>query len=239
MIVAAYQAPLRESGSTAAIGDLAECIRTCETAGVEVLCCPEAVLGGLADDHPTPQDIALSLEGGQLESVLRPLASRTVTTVVGFTERAADGRLFNAAAVFTKGAVAGLYRKRHPARRVSVYAPGSESPVFSVGSQRFGILICNDSNHFALAEDLVSQGAEMLFVPSNNALRPDCAEVAGETRAVDIDLARRLGVPVIRADVAGRIDGRLAVGTSAIIDRNGAVLRAGLRETAGLLFAEV
>lgn len=195
------------------------------------------MLGGLADDHAEPESIGLPAE--RLETVLRPLVSSGVISIVGFTERGADGRLFNSAAILANGVVVGIYRKRHPARRASVYAAGAESPVFSVGALRFGVLICNDSNHFGLAEDVVSRGASMLLIPSNNALPHNRAEVADETRAVDVALARRLGVPVIRADVAGRSERRLAVGTSAIIAAGGAILKAGARETPGLLIAQV
>ena len=46
---------------------------------------------------------------------LAPLASDTVTTIVGFTEVTGTGRLHNTAAVFHRGSVIGLYRKLYPA----------------------------------------------------------------------------------------------------------------------------
>ncbi len=106
--VAAYQSPLLPSGSMAAIDLIAAQIRSCESAGVDILCCPEGVLGGLADDASRPSDIAINAQDGQLQTVLAPLASETVTTVLGFTELADNGRLFNTAAVYHKGAVLGL-----------------------------------------------------------------------------------------------------------------------------------
>ena len=68
-------------------------------------------------------DFALDVEGGQLSATLAPLASDTVTTILGFTEISA-GQLYNSAAVFHQGAVAGLYRKLHPAIRKSIYRAG-------------------------------------------------------------------------------------------------------------------
>jgi hypothetical protein len=47
--VAAYQAPLLPSGSMGAVDLIRQRIAWCEVEGVEILCCPEAVLGGLAD----------------------------------------------------------------------------------------------------------------------------------------------------------------------------------------------
>ena len=70
-----------------------------------------------------------------------------MTTIVGFTELAADNRLYGiSAAVFQRGSVVGVYRKRHPAINRSVYAAGRETPVFRAGALTFGIVICYDSN---------------------------------------------------------------------------------------------
>ena len=117
----------------------------CEAAGVEILCCPEAVLGGLADNAACPADIAIDVERGQLSAALAPLASDTVTTILGFTEISRIGQLYNSAAIFHKGTVVGVYRKLYPAIRKSVYRAGGRIPVFTIGTLTFGIFICNDS----------------------------------------------------------------------------------------------
>lgn len=59
-------------------------------------------------------------------------------------------------------------------------------PVFTVGGLTFGILICNDWNFPELARSMTSRGAAALFVPSNNGLPPEKADVVVETRNVDI-----------------------------------------------------
>src|ERR1700688_2595433 len=122
MKVAAYQAPVLPGGSMAALALISDRVKWCEREGVDILCCPEAVLGGLADDAECPVDFAIDVV--QLEALLAPLASRSVTTIVGFTENAGAGKLYNAAAVFRAGRVFGIYRKRHPAIRRSVYSAG-------------------------------------------------------------------------------------------------------------------
>ena len=222
----------------AALEMIRERVRWCEAEGVDVLLCPEGVLGGLADDLPRPSDIAIDVENGDLGRVLQPLASATVTTIVGFSE-ASSGALYNSAAVYAQGQVLGVYRKRHPARRVSVYAAGTQSPVFEVGALRFGLMICNDTNFPALADDMVARGARLLLVPSNNGLRTEIADVVALTRAGDVETARRCGVPVARADVAGRTEERVAFGTSAIVDASGEVIRAGTPFTEDLLVADL
>ena len=75
----------------AAIKLMAERVRWCEANAVVILCCPEAILGGLADQAEGPADLALNVATGELERVWQPLTSATVTTIVGFTESGADG----------------------------------------------------------------------------------------------------------------------------------------------------
>jgi|SRR5579871_716468 len=145
MKVAAYQAPLLAAGSLEAIDLIEERVAWCESEGVSILCCPEAVLGGLADYTEYPARFAMRTDDGQLARDLTPLTSDSVTSIIGFTELADNGRLYNAAAVFHRGRVAGLYRKLHPAIRWSVYSAGSATPVFQVGELTFGIVICHDS----------------------------------------------------------------------------------------------
>ena len=237
MRIAAYQAPLLPGGSMAALELIGERVGWCEAEGVDLLLCPEGVLGGLADDVARPSEIAIDAGSGDLAKLLRPLSSATVTTILGFSE-ASGGALYNSAVVYG-GDVVGLYRKRHPARRASVYSAGTESPVFTVGDLRFGMMICNDTNFPDLATDMVARGARLLLVPSNNALRSEIADVVELTRAVDVETARRCGVPVIRADVAGRTESRVAFGTSAIIGAGGDVIRVGTPFAEDLLVADL
>ena len=239
MRIAAYQAPLLPCGSMEAVGLIRQRVDRCEAEGVDILCCPEAVLGGLADDAARPADQAIDVEGGQLEAVLRPLASRTVTTILGFTEMTATGHLYNAAAVFHRGTVVGLYRKLHPAIRKSVYRAGDRLPVFAAGDLTFGIVICNDSNHPDLARTIACRGAAAMFVPTNNGLPPEKADVVAEARAVDISRAQENRRWVIRADVAGRTPDRVSYGSSCIVDPEGTVLQAARPLTEDLLIAEI
>jgi predicted amidohydrolase len=239
MKVAAYQAPLLASGSMEALELIRDRVKWCEAEGVDILCCPEAVLGGLADHAECPDEIAIDVEGGRLEALLAPLASKSVTTIVGFTETVGPGKLYNTAAVFHGGRVAGIYRKRHPAIRSSVYSAGDQSPLFTIGSLSFGIMICNDSNFPELAAGMAARGARVIFLPSNNGLRPEKADVVALSRAVDIARARDNDVMIVRADVAGRTADRISFGSSAIVDAGGTVLRVGQALSEDILVAEV
>ena len=139
MKVAAYQAPLELSRFEDTLALIREQVFLCETLGVEILCCPEGVLGGLADYVDLPAAIAINVEGGGLNETVQALASDSVTTIVGFTEVDRSGRLFNAAAILSRGDVVGVYRKIHPAVNRSVYQPGNKCSVFTVGLLTFGV----------------------------------------------------------------------------------------------------
>ena len=227
MKVAAYQAPLRVTSLAEVIGVIREQIDRCESEGMEILCCPEGFLGGLADYANHPTDIAVDVEAGQLDALLAPLASDRVAIILGFTEIDRGGRLYNSAVVFHKGSVIDIYHKLYPAINKSVYEARDKMPVFTVGGLTFGILICNDSNYYEPARIMASRGAAALFVPTNNGLPRGKAgpELVALSRSVDIARAVENSVYVIRADVAGGAGGLVSHGSSGIVDPNGAVLR--------------
>ena len=239
MKVAAYQAPLLPPGSREAVDLIRRRVDWCESHGVAILCCPEAILGGLADNAADPREFAIDAHGDQLVRSLAPLASDTVTTIVGFTEVTGTGRLHNTAAVFHRGSVIGLYRKLYPAINRSIYAAGDRMPVFQIDGLTFGIMICNDSNYPKPARMMAEKGATALFIPTNNGLPPEKADVAGHARKVDIALAIKHGVSVIRADVAGRADGMVSYGSSGIVDSRGRVLQSTQPLTEDLIVADV
>lgn len=241
MKVAAYQVSLPATHSMAVLDLIREQIEWCESQGVEILCCPEGVLGGLADYVENPATIAIDVEAGQLERLLAPLASEWVTTILGFTEIAPDGRLYNSAAVYHKGSVIGIYRKWHPAINHSVYTAGTETPVFTVGTLTFGILICRDSLFAEPVKSMVAQGAVALFIPTNNGLPPTKAgsELVAYTRKVDSALATENNVAVIRADVAGRTEQLVSYGSSGIVAPNGVVLQTTHLLHPDLIMAEI
>jgi predicted amidohydrolase len=241
MKVAAYQAPLHATGSTAALGLIREQVNRCESEGVEILCCPEGVLGGLADYAERPADIAIDVEGGQLDALLAPLASDRVATIIGFTEVDRGGRLYNSAAVFHQGSVVGVYRKLYPAINKSVYEAGDRVPVFTVGGLTFGIIICNDSNYYEPARIMAAKGAAALFVPTNNGLPVTKAgpELVAQARNCDIARAVENSVSVIRADVAGRTESLVSYGSSVIVDADGMVLQSARQLGPDLLAADI
>jgi predicted amidohydrolase len=211
----------------------------CEAQGVAMLCCPEAILGGLADDARDPLTFALA-NTDRLASVLAPLASDTVTTIVGFTELA-EGRLYNTAAILWRGAIVGVYRKMHPAINRSVYEAGRDAPVFRIGGLTFGVIICNDSNFAEPANTMAARGATVLFVPTNNGLPPAKASADLVTAARNVDIARAVekNMWIIRADVAGQTNELVSYGSSGIVDPQGTVVRSARALSEDLLVVDL
>jgi len=236
MKVAAYQATLEAIRSLDILDLIRQQIAWCEANEVEMLCCPEAVLGGLADYSNEPMKFAVSVENGQLNQFLAPLASKSVTTIVGFTE-IDRGYLFNSAAVFHQGSVVGIYRKNHPFINKSIYKAADAPPVFTIEGLTFGILICLDSNYEEPARTMVAKGATTLFIPTNNALPEERggADLVSDARKADIKLAKENNVHIVRADVVGRSDGFVSYGASEIVGPTGIVLQAALVMTSELL----
>lgn len=241
MKVAAYQTPLAACRAMEALALIREQVDRCESIGVEILCCPEGVLGGLADYSDRPTSIAIGVDSGQLTEVLAPLASDTVTTILGFTEVDRAGHLYNSAAVFQRGAVVGVYRKLHPAIYRSIYEAGRAMPVFAVGALTFGIVICRDSTYPEPARVMASRGATALFVPTNNGMPPAKGgpELLAEARNGDIARAIESGVSVIRADVAGRTPGLVSYGSTGIVDQHGMVLGSAQPLQSDLVVADI
>ena len=241
MKVAAYQAPLAACYDPQIISMIRLQVDRCEALGVEILCCPEALLGGLADYVDPPERAAIDTSVGGLDRLLSPLASDRVTVVVGFTEQGGGGCLYNAAAVFSRGEVLGIYRKMHPAINRSVYYAGAETPVFTVSNVTFGVLICRDSLFSEPARLMVSRGAQILLVPTNNGmpLTKGGEELVAQARTCDIARALESSVPVVRADVAGTHDNLVSYGSSGIVDRNGRIVSTTCAMEAELVVSDV
>jgi 5-aminopentanamidase len=238
MKVAALQVPL---GSVA--GDALALIRRradqCEAEDVKILCCPEAVAGGLADYARDPFKTAVPTSG--ILTFLGPVANARLTVIVGFTELSSDGGLYNSAAVVRLGTLMGVYRKRHPAIRRSVYRAGKDAPVFHADGVCFGILICYDSTFRGRGAEMASLGARVLFIPTNNALPAPTTptEIVAEARMCDMALATENGCWVVRSDVAGVADCLRSEGSSAITSPAGRTVSTASPFGEDLLVAEI
>lgn len=134
---------------------------------------PELSLTGYA-----LQDLAADLALPAGDARLDPLreASRRISIVAGFPERAPSGRVYNAAAYWEKG------RRRHVHRKAYLptygmfdesrdFAPGPRLRAFDAAFGRAGILICEDLWHLSSSLVLALDGARLLIVVSNSPIK--------------------------------------------------------------------
>lgn len=241
MKIAAYQAPYLEFGSLEAVELIQSQLLTCEAEGVTTLCCPEAILGGLAHESAgeSPADVALGVSNGELANVVDPLLGSAVQVIIGFTERDPSGAIFNSAAILAGGRITGVYRKVYPGYRTAFRA-GEDLPVFSEATAPFGIVICNDLWYVEPTRVLAAAGAAVIFVPTNSG-HPRVVTSSFRARGENLPVARAVenSVTVVVADIAGRRGDRVAHGFSCIIDPDGAVVERAEPLSSDLLIAEV
>ena len=225
MRVAVFQAPYRDYPARGGAELVVPYLEHAQAEGVELVCCPEALIGELANesDGDTPEAVALSVEDGEVDEAIAPLLGWGMTIVVGFTERGCDGQVHNAAAVIADTKVAGISRKLYPGRSMCV--PGTELPIYRCASVPFGVLICNDAHYVEPARILAARGAQLLVVPVHGGHAP-AKEDAWRARGSNVLIARAVenGIPLIAADVAGRQGKRVSHGTTAVVDAQGTVL---------------
>ncbi len=227
MRVAAFQAPLLQAGSMDAIGLIRTRVAQCEAQSVEVLCCPEGILGGLAKYSLLRLSLQFPRSRDGSSPCFHPSPTVPSPRLLDSQNLAMKGGTTTPAAVFQRGSVVGVYRKLHPAIRRSVYSEGFAAPVFQIGNRMFGIVICNDSNYPKPVRQMTALGATVLFIPTNNGIPADRdrVKIATQTRNVDITLAVENNLWVVRADVAGKADGLVSHGSSAIVGPGDCVLK--------------
>ena len=176
-----------------------------------------------------PGDVALRVDTGELDAVVAPLLDTSVTVIVGFTERDATGDLYSAAAVLRHGRVDAVHRKSYPGSWTAIRA-GRELPVHRSGPSSFGIVICNDLWYPEPVRVLAASGAAVVFVPTHSG-HPAAVTPAFRARGENLPVARAVDntTTIVVADVAGRRDGRVAHGFTAVVDPDGRVVARGSR----------
>jgi NAD+ synthase (glutamine-hydrolysing) len=197
--------------------------------GVDLLAVPEMTIPG----YP-PEDLLLRpsfIE--RATEVTRALAPLTtgMTVVVGTVERDVD--LYNAAAVFHDGRLAGSYRKRTlPNYGVfdenRYFMAARENPVFVRDGTVIGISICEDiwGPGGPVEEQVLRGGAELLLNLSASPYHAGKAE--DRRRMIATRAADNLAV-VCYVNLVGGQDEIVFDGASLVVDETGRVLAEGAR----------
>jgi omega-amidase len=132
----------------------------------DLICFPEQFATGwdpASAQHAEPP-------GGRIVSELSRTARESGIAVLGSFRLCEKGSLFNTAvAIGHEGDVIGTYRKMHlfsPQKEDSVYAPGKDITIFSVGDMEFGMAICYDLRFSSLFHIYAAAGVDGVIVPA-------------------------------------------------------------------------
>lgn len=212
------------------VGDIAgNCSRilcTAETArddlGADLVVFSELGISG----YP-PEDLLLRTDFlRQCRSAVERLAEKAVNVcmVVGFPE-AADGCLYNSAAVLQEGRIAAVYRKcRLPNYGVfdekRYFSPGNEPCLFQVGAVPLAVTLCEDIWAEGIVEQSSMAGAQLIL---NLNASPFHANKGAEREAVLRDRIRVARVPIIYVNQVGGQDELVFDGSSFVMGADGEV----------------
>jgi predicted amidohydrolase len=237
-IAAAQTVEFRED-IEAALNCVADVAAHAETEGASLLCFPEGFLQGYLTDEVPARRNALDLASPAFEVLLNRLPKIGPMIVMGLIE-VEQGRLFNSAIVVDRGTVIGRYRKVHLLRGEQIFTAGSDSQVFEIGSLRFGINICYDTNFPEAARKVADLGASLLVCPANNMHHRKTAEALKDVHnSVRGERCRETGLWLVSADVTGERNGRISWGPTAVLNPAGEVVAQLPLEKTGLLLFDI
>jgi NAD+ synthase (glutamine-hydrolysing) len=223
----------------ATVGDIAgnaqrirEGLRSACEAGAQLVLFGELALTGYPPEDLLLREHFLTDARAALEDLARAqeLAGTGAVAIVGFPE-AADGRVYNAAAVLREGAVQQVHRKVHlpnygvfDERRY--FTPGSAGTTIVVGEDRVGLTVCEDLwQPGAPASEEARAGARLIV---NISASPYHAGKGAERERLFTHRAVESGAYVAFCALVGGQDELVFDGHSFVLDPTGATIaRAG------------
>ncbi|HTU74143.1 MAG TPA: carbon-nitrogen hydrolase family protein [Trebonia sp.] len=238
MRIAAWQC---QPGSLDVAGNLGRLDEACAAAAAgraEVLVTPEMFTSGYGI---TASQVAQLAEdpGGPTEAAVARIARRHGLAVVyGHPQRAAGGRVYNAATlVGPDGQARGRHRKVHLYGEVdrSLFAPGPKPPAaFEVDGARVGMLICYDVEFPEAVRHLAVDGARAVLVPTANMTGFEAVQ-----QFVVRSRAYENGCGIVYANYCGRDELFSYGGLSTICGPRGEVLAQASAQDEELLIADL
>jgi predicted amidohydrolase len=143
-------------------------IETAVADGSQLIVFPELSLTGYFLKDQTAE-LARGVDSEELKRLAE--LSKRISMLVGFVERAEDGRIYNSAAFLEDGRVLHVHRKVHLVTygmfdEEREFAAGDEFRTFESKHGRFGVLICEDAWHTSSGLQHFLAGADALLIPS-------------------------------------------------------------------------
>ena len=144
-------------------------------AGARFVGFPEFALTGWVKDRR----LALSLKSAPVRQIERLARKRRVFIATCFVEKR-GARLHNTCLLAGPAGRLGVMRKVNLVAGESPdCTPGREFPVFKVAGCTMGVTTCADATHFEMMNLLSLRGAELIFAPHANVLKPYGNHAAG------------------------------------------------------------
>ncbi len=139
-------------------------------AGADIVLLPElAPCGYVFASEAEVRAVAQPADGELLAGWAHAAAARDAVVIGGFAELAADGRVFNSAALVDGHGVRAVYRKLHLwDAEQRWFSPGeAPAPVVDTRFGRIGLGICYDIEFPELTRGLALAGAQLIALPAN------------------------------------------------------------------------
>jgi len=159
-------------------------IREAAGNGAKIVSTAESFLDGYAvRDSNLGADrfrsLAEPIPDGAYFGRLRSLADELDIYLVAAISELAGEEVYNSAALIgPSGKLIGTYRKKYLwSNEKEMYAAGSALPAFDTAYGRVGIMICADRQQPAAIEELVANGAELVFVPAGGGYGAESDEI--------------------------------------------------------------
>ncbi|HEV2092690.1 MAG TPA: nitrilase-related carbon-nitrogen hydrolase [Rubrobacter sp.] len=138
-----------------------------ENADADLIIFPELFLGGYTTREP--EELALDLDGPEVESLAGAAREHSTAVILGAPERLIEGISNSAICVDERGEIAGSYRKTHLfGDERGVFVAGNELLVLELGGLKAGLMICFDVEFPEVARSLALAGADLLVTISAN-----------------------------------------------------------------------
>lgn len=214
--------------------------------GCDLVLLPETL--DFAWTHPSALAEAQPIPGPFSDQLCRAAAAHGVYVCAGLTERAADGRNYNAALLIDpQGQILIKYHKINLlAVELPFYAVGQTLNVVDTPLGKIGVNVCADNylDGLAIGHTLARMGAEFILAPSSWTVDYSVTEEHDPyeekwVRPFSI-LARLYNVVVVGTTsvgyiVGGPYEGKKSVGCSLAVDANGVQAQGAFNEFAGQL----
>jgi predicted amidohydrolase len=128
---------------------------------------PELFLSGYTTSDP--EELALDLEGSEMDAIARLARENSTAVILGAPERLSGEIANSAICVDRYGNITGSYRKTHLfGSERDAFAAGNELLIVDLDGVRAGIMICFDVEFPEVARTLVKASANLLVTISAN-----------------------------------------------------------------------